>query len=325
MATITKRKENQWQAKVRKKGHKAVTKTFFTEKDAIAWADEVEKEMAQGIFKSTKRAEKTSIKSALERYWVEVVSKTKSSKSTRYVVNKLQAVMGHIHLIDLSKDLVRDYKEYRLNTVSGETVRKELLLFRRMVQFADKEWDIYLPQGNVAKDISLPEKSKERDRRLKPYEEEALMSEAKSYGGHIEDLMILAIETAMRRGELLELQWNYIDLDKRTAHLPDTKNGDSRTVPLSTKAVEVLQRQNRDCEFLFQIQGDSVGKAFRRIRDRVNIIDLRFHDLRHEATSRFFELGLPIMEVSAITGHKDLRMLKRYTHLRAEDLAKKLP
>ena len=107
--------------------------------------------------------------------------------------------------------------------------------------------------------------------------------------------------------------------------MPDTKNGDSRTVPLSTKAVEVLKRQSKHSDFLFQIRGDSVGKAFRRIRDRANIIDLRFHDLRHEATSRFFELGLPIMEVSAITGHKDLRMLKRYTHLRAEDLAKKLP
>ena len=283
MATITVRKNNQFQAKIRKKGFKSVSKTFSTKDAAIEWATDVEKEMAQGLFKSTKRAEKTSINNALERYWIEVVSKTKSSKSTRYVVNRLQAVMGHIHLIDLSKDIVRDYKEYRLSTVSGETVRKELLLFRRMIQFADTEWDIYLPQGNVAKDISLPEKSKERDRRLKSYEEEALMSEAKSYGGHIEDLMILAIETAMRRGELLKLQWRYINFDKRTAHLSDTKNGDSRTVPLSTKAVEVLQRQNRDGEFLFQIQGDSVGKAFRRIRDRVNIIDLRFHDLRHEA------------------------------------------
>ena len=203
MATITARSANQFQAKIRKKGFKQVSKTFATEAAAIAWAEKVEEEMSQGIFKSTKRAEKTSIDSALERYWEEVVSKTKSYKSTRYVINRLQAIMGHIHLIDISKDVVRDYKEYRLDTVSGETVRKELLLFRRMIQFADSEWDIYLPQGNVAKEISLPEKSKERDRRLKPYEEEALMSEAKVYGGHIEDLMILAIETAMRRGELL--------------------------------------------------------------------------------------------------------------------------
>ncbi|MEY8216014.1 MAG: site-specific integrase [Colwellia sp.] len=325
MATITARNNNQFQAKIRKKGYISVSKTFPTKKAAIEWAQDIENKMTQGTFKSTKRAETTLISDAFERYWDEKVSKTKSASSTRYVINKLQSVIGHVHFIDISKDLVRDYKEYRLETVSGETVRKELLLLRRMIRFADSEWDIYLPQGNVAQEISLPSKSKERDRRLEPNEEEALMTESKLYGGYIQDLIILAIETAMRRSELLKLQWQYINLDKQTAYLLDTKNGDSRTVPLSTKAIEIISKQSKSSSFLFEIRADSIGQAFRRVCKRANICNLRFHDLRHEATTRFFELDLPIMEVAAITGHKDLRMLKRYTHLRAENLAKKLP
>ncbi len=130
----------------------------------------------------------------------------------------------------------------------------------------------------------------------------------------------------MRQGELLKLRWEHIDLKRRTAFLPDTKNGDSRLVPLSGTAISVVSTLPRS------ITGDvfpgytrnAVKKAFARARDRAGIEDLRFHDLRHEATTRFFEMGLNIMEVAAITGHKDIRMLSRYTHLRAEDIALKL-
>ena len=107
--------------------------------------------------------------------------------------------------------------------------------------------------------------------------------------------------------------------------LYDTKNGADRAVPLTSRAVNLLQSMPRNLNgFVFNITSDAITKAFCRIRDRAGLTNLRFHDLRHEATSRFFEMGLNIMEVSSITGHKDLSMLKRYTHLKAEDLAKKL-
>ncbi|MCG7639151.1 MULTISPECIES: site-specific integrase [unclassified Alteromonas] len=324
MATITKRENGKWQAKCRKKGYKTLSKTFSRKFDAEKWAKQVELEMEQGIFESTATAERTLVSSLLERFWDEVASNYRSADNIKYKLNFLSKVLGHIHLIDLSVDVVREFKLYRLETVSGDTARKELSLLKRMVDHAMKEWNIYLPKGNPFYRVSLPTKGKARDRRLASGEFERLMEEAKTYGGSLPIVIELAIETAMRRGELINLKWDNVDLHKRTAFLPETKNGTTRTVPLSGRAVELVGKITRQGDYLFPLEGDSVGQAFRRVTKRAGISDLRFHDLRHEATSRFFERGLQIMEVSAITGHKDLAMLKRYTHLDAEVLALKL-
>jgi integrase len=136
----------------------------------------------------------------------------------------------------------------------------------------------------------------------------------------------LALETAMRQGELVNLRWEHVHLARRIAHLPDTKNGEPRTVPLSTAALKILRSLPRSLtgQVFVGLTSEAVKRAFARAVRRAGIDDLHFHDLRHEATSALFERGLNIMEVASITGHKDLRMLRRYTHLRAEDLAKKL-
>jgi integrase len=157
----------------------------------------------------------------------------------------------------------------------------------------------------------------------------------------------------MRRGEIVSLRWEHIDLQDRVAHLPKTKNGESRDVPLSSKAVKVLEAlvpkddEHEDGEALdedsrvFKIRGDAVTRAFERAVGRARrtyeeeckkagarpdpkyLIDLRFHDLRHEATSRLAAI-FPMHELTKITGHKDPRMLMRYYHPRAKDLAKRL-
>jgi integrase len=129
----------------------------------------------------------------------------------------------------------------------------------------------------------------------------------------------------MRQGELVGLRWEHIDLTRQIAHLPDTKNGESRTVPLSSTAISVLRSlPNGTCHVFPGLTTEAFKRAYIRAVRRAGIENLRFHDLRHEATTRLFEKGLNIMEVASITGHKDLRMLRRYTHLKAEDLAKKL-
>jgi integrase len=130
----------------------------------------------------------------------------------------------------------------------------------------------------------------------------------------------------MRQGELVNLRWEHIDLTRRITYLPDTKNGEARTVPLSTAAIKVLHSLPRSMtgQVFPGLTTEAVKRAFARAVRRAGIEDLRFHDLRHESTSRLFERGLNIMEVASITGHKDLRMLRRYTHLKAEDLARKL-
>ena len=129
----------------------------------------------------------------------------------------------------------------------------------------------------------------------------------------------------MRSGELFSIHWANIDLNKRTCHLPITKNGTSRVIPLSNRALETLNGLPRNLSgIVFPLSRVALRGLWSRGCKRVKVGDLRFHDLRHEATSRFFEKGLNVIEVASITGHKDLRMLQRYTHLRAEDLALKL-
>jgi integrase len=130
----------------------------------------------------------------------------------------------------------------------------------------------------------------------------------------------------MRRGELLTIRWCDFDADTKLVYLPLTKNGESRTVPLSPEALGVLLRQMRieHEERIFPVSANAIRLAWERLKRRANIEDLRFHDLRHEAISRFFEQGLTIPEVSLISGHKDARMLFRYTHLKPEKLAEKL-
>ena len=128
----------------------------------------------------------------------------------------------------------------------------------------------------------------------------------------------LAIETGMRRGEILKIERHH--LKDRTLIIPLTKNGHSREIPLTSKAINILY----DSNLPFPMTPNALKLAWSRLKKKGTIKDLHFHDLRHEAISRFFEKGLSIPEVALISGHKDVRMLFRYTHLKAEDILRKL-
>jgi integrase len=131
----------------------------------------------------------------------------------------------------------------------------------------------------------------------------------------VHSFVLFAIESAMRRSEITNIKPDDINFETRTLHIPKTKTGVPRTIPLSRKAISILKIVGQ-----FNIQPSSVSQAFLGACRRAGLKDLRLHDLRHEATSRLFEKGLTPMQVASITGHKDLQMLNRYTHLRAQDL-----
>lgn len=194
--------------------------------------------------------------------------------------------------------------------------------------------------GGVPK-VVKPKLPPGRDRRVQQAEIDAIVAATESVV--LADLVPFAVETGMRRGEMLALDWEYIDFQRRTAYLPKTKTDTPRTVPLSTKALAILQKRQEAGEGVpFGMQEDAVTRAFSRAVGRARrvyeaacategkppsarwLVGIRLHDLRHEATSRFFEKGLSVMEVTTITGHKTMEMLKRYTHLRAHDVALKL-
>ena len=326
MATYTKRGDGQWQAKIRKKGYPVQSKTFQNKARAQRWATQIEGQMDTKVFMSTALAENTTFQELCDRYIAQVVPTKKSARQMESMIRNICTHIGQYTAAALTPEILVQYRDERMKTVKGHTVRKDLLRIRRILTVASKEWGVYLPRGNPIDMITVPTQPKRgRDRRLEGNEEERLLSAAKEYGGEIDTIIQFAIETAMRRGEIYELRWENINRIKKTAKLLDTKNGEDRKIPLTPKALQLLSSLPRNLSGrVFSMRTDSISQAFERCCKRAKIKDLRLHDLRHEATSRFFEMGFNIMEVSSITGHKDLAMLKRYTHLRAEDLAERL-
>jgi len=332
MATFRKRGPYQWQVQVRKKGYPPQCNTFDTRAAAEKWVRAVEYEMDQGVFVSRAEAESTTLRELLERYKEEITPLKKgaapeSARIRAFLKHPLaHRIVASIRGVDIAR-----YRDARLKKVSPATVKRELVIISHLFEVARKEWGIHVT--NPVRDIKLPPHSKARERRLQTghdsekSEESRLLEACKgAKNPFLLPIVHLALETAMRQAELVSLRWENIDLNRRTAHLPDTKNGESRDVPLSPTAIGVLRSLPRGIhgQVFPGLTTEAVKRAYIRAVRRAGIEDLHFHDLRHEATTRFFELGLNIMEVASITGHKDLRMLRRYTHLKAEDLARKL-
>lgn len=346
MATITKRGQYQWQAKIRREGHKQVSKTFNTRADAEAWARHIENEMDRGIFVSRVEAESTTLADALDRYEREITPKKKGATQEKTRIARWRkSDLGARYLATIKgKDLAAFRDARRAAGKAENTIRLDLALISHLYETARKDWGME-SLINPSRNIKLPTGSKQRDRRLHGQEQTFLLHALQVSSQPIaRSIAEIAIETGMRQGEILRLTWENINFTKKTAFLADTKNGESRTVPLSTKALAALNTipRSNDGGKLFGLSQDRLIRTFQRACrvgrenymehckttnesiDPNFLVDLRFHDLRHEATTRFFEIGLDIMEVASISGHKSLSMLKRYTHLRAEDLAKKL-
>jgi integrase len=330
MATIRKRGPYQWEVRIRKKGYPAQSKTLESKKDAEDWAHDIESEMRRGVFVCRKEAENTTLTEALDRYAKEI---TVNKKGAPQELLRIKA-WKHLPLSQRFLATLRsvDFAQYRDNRQtqgkSPSTIRLELAIISHLFNIARKEWGME-SLSNPVQAIRLSPTGRPRDRRLQGDEEERLLTAcAASRSAALKEIVIIAIETGMRLGELLALRWPEIDTEKCVAHLPDTKNGESRNVPLSTRAIAALRhrpRSTNDERVFFEWKNSwSFESSWRRTLQRSKIENFHFHDLRHEATSRLFEKGLNIMEVASITGHKDLKMLKRYTHLRAEDLAAKL-
>lgn len=173
--------------------------------------------------------------------------------------------------------------------------------------------------------IKRPPDGKPRERRLRDGELSKLLNGCT--GGRTKLLapaIELAIETAMRRGELLSVHWRDVDLKRKTLHIRETKNGRSRTIPLTPRAVDLLKGLAGETGAVIPWSANALRLAWERLRVRAGINDLHFHDLRHEAISRFFELGLTVPEVASISGHRDMRMLMRYAHANAEIVAARI-
>lgn len=334
-----------FQVKLMVDGH-LITGTFDTLAEARAYRNSKRASLsldpdAQRVLES--RVKRHEVKAAtlskmLDRYKDEVSSKKKSFTSETHKIAKIKrSDLAEMSLYRITPDdilaflkgLQRDQEGPRQGEpLSDSTKRKLAALLSHLFTVARKRWRMNV--GNPVKDIELPSPGKSRKRRLEADEEAKLFAAlGKSRQATIVVPMAkLAIHTAMRQGELLALEWKDLRIsgDTGTATLHDTKNGEQRIVPLDATACAILADMPRPLKGgpVFPIKQQALRVIWELACERAGIEDLRFHDLRHEATSRLFELGLDRIEAASITGHKTLQMLKDYTHLRAERLAKKL-
>ena len=276
----------------------------------------------------------------ISRYRVKVLP-SKQNRSDRYTLDLLDAEFGSTRLISLQSKDIADFRDARLGVGRAPaTVVKDLNLLRVLVDYAIQDMGIYLP-SNPARSVKNPSVKNSRDRVFMQDEERILFSAFTH--PMLPAIATLAIETACRLGELLNMEWKDIDLAKRTVFLPKTKIGESRTIPLSSVAIKTLHKIPRAFEggraFGCWARVDSFEKVFKRalIRARTSyekecalegtnphptmLNNLRFHDLRHIATSRLAKRFPNVIELSRITGHKDLKSLSRYYHVSIEDLA----
>ncbi|WP_050483245.1 site-specific integrase [Bordetella bronchiseptica] len=346
MATISEYR-GKFRCQVRKKGHRPLSATFERRKDAEAWGREMEARLDRGDIPDQVPEQRTwAVSDLLDWYLKLPESKAKrSAKDDAYRAARLIQHIGSRDAFGVTSTTLAAYKRTRLSTPTvlpgrksatlpaAQTVQHELSLLRRAYVLAGEELGWKLPEG-IPK-IRRPAIQNARNRRIRQPELLQLIAACHSPEAGI--AFELAVETAMRRGEMLPggdnpgLELERIDLQAHTVYLDRTKTDSPRTVPLSLRAEELIRQlmQLRGLKEsgsgpLFSIKSGSALQALKRAAGRIGSTNLRFHDFRHEATSRLFEKGLSQIEVARITGHKTLSMLDRYTHLDVLHLVSRL-
>jgi integrase len=326
MASIRQR-AGRWQARVTRQGFAPETRTFNSKSDAARWARTLETELDQGIFASRTVAERTRFSDVIQRYAREVSMTKRGGKDE---VIRLTAIartrIAKLSMSALSAKAFAEYRDARLRLVAPATVIRDLAMLSSIINHCRREWGIAML--NPIALVRKPPATRGRNRVLEPDEEMRLLDALQPRGRRspwMAPAVVLALETAMRRGELLSLRWANISLERRTAHLEMTKNGKSRTVPLSPRALATLEAMPRSPDGrVFPITYMGLHAAFRRSCARAGIAGLHFHDLRHAATTRLASRLPNVIELMAVTGHSDARSLARYYHAKPEDLALKL-
>ncbi len=318
---------SKWQARIKRDGFPDQVKSFEAKAEAERWARSVESEMDQGGYTSPASAQKTTLGALIQRYVAEVLP---SMKGAHEDAIRLRAICRRPicknSIASLTPAKVAEYRDLRLTEVAAGTVVRELAYLSSIINHGRREWGIHT--NNPVALVRKPTQPKGRERVLTSAERERLLVELQPTGKRnvwMLFVVILALETAMRRSELLALRWGDISLERRTATLHMTKNGDSRVVPLSTSAVQALKAMPRSiCGAVFPITACALAANFNKAVERAKLRDLHFHDLRHTAVTHMATKLPNLIELAAVSGHKSLKMLQRYYHPRSEDLAIKL-
>lgn len=338
MATFVKR-NGKCRVQIRRAGV-SLSKTFALKKDAELWARTKELELergVQGVFPleapntvrrdTPEQTDTPLLKDLVERYRDKVTPKKEGRVQETYWLNAfLRQPMCSKSLAELKISDWAEYRDLRLQKVQPITLFRQLAVLHNMFEIARDEWELPL-QENPLDRLNFKATRTERTRRLEFGE----LSRISVYGDDkrrnplFKPFILFAIETGMRRSEILRMKWEHLNRHKSTLIIPKTKNGHSREIPVTTKGWETLDGlPTGDSDYVFPVTADAVKCAWDRMRKALKLSDLRLHDMRREAISSYFERDLDIPEVATISGHRDWRMLKVYTRPRPENIARKL-
>ncbi|MFP4137444.1 MAG: tyrosine-type recombinase/integrase [Halomonas sp.] len=333
MASIRRRDRGQYQVRIRRLGYPDLCKTLPTREAAETWARQQEARMDVDGWTDPRESYRLTVYDALNRYAREFTPGKKGAKQELARIRAWQArplakvAIGRVRSADIAeeRDRMLDREVWRggeWRRVSTGTVRRDLAVLPPVWAAARDEWRME-GLGDPFEGVRFPPPGAARERRLAPGEERAL----RETGDVIQcAYLTVALETGMRRSELLGMRRERIDELRRVAHLPDTKISEARDVPLSSRAMEALKALPvRFDGAIWPWGSEGAASMWARWLRRAGVQGLTFHDLRHEAVSRLIEGGrLTLTQVSAITGHKDMQTLRRYANHRASDLARLL-
>lgn len=311
---------------------KTTFKTFDSLDAAQAFVKVAHGDRARGLYVEYTAAHRVTFKQLIDDYVEGPMKRKRSYDVTRLRLGRI--VREHEDLVcqpfgALMPEHINAYVEARLDDdIAPATVDRELDDLRAVVNWAVASRRLHVPVSPWV-GVIRPSYYNQRDRRLQPGEEDRLLAAAaEDENPFVLPVIVLAIHTAMRRGEILALRREWIDAERRCAHLPAeaTKNAHPRAVPLTETALRILRAQPHRDGSIFPVTANAIRKAFfDRVVVRAGIADLHFHDLRHEALSRYAETGrFTLLDLAQISGHRDLRMLQRYTHLCTKILAERM-
>lgn len=313
---------------IRLAGHEPESATFATKAEAQAWADEREDALRAGAGGAGR-----TFADALRAFLRDVTPSHRGARWERVRIASLldEGDLSSIPLVSLDPPAFAAWRDRRLSQVSAGTVLREMTLLRSVCEYARR--DLGWLASNPLRDVRKPSPPPHRDRRIS--EDEILRlrlalgwpsddARVRTYSQQIAVMMLLAIETAMRAGELHALTWPHVHLAQRFVRLPMTKNGSARDVPLTTRAVELLNRVvGLDETRVFTVATATRDALFRRAREAAEISDLRFHDTRHEAITRLAR-KLDVLDLARMVGHHDLGSLRAYYNATASEIAGRL-
>jgi integrase len=344
MASIRKQKSGSWRVQVRRKG-RSVSENFVRYEDAKRWALDAERQIDRGETPATSRIAKLrTFGDLIDLHIADMKSVGKApGRSKDATLRMLKRELGKLNMAELDRERVVRFGRKRAAEGAGPvTLSMDIGAIKLVMQHAAAVHGIAvriepIDLGRVAlKRLGLVGKSNERDRRPTDEELQRLFAHWNANERQLipmSRIVKFAIATAMRQEEICRVAWS--DLNARTKMLlirdrkdPREKKGNDQRIPLLAvsgyDAVALIEEQRavraNDDDRIFPFNHRSISASFTRTCQELAIEDLHFHDLRHEGTSRLFEAGFRIEQVALVTGHKDWKMLRRYTHLRPETL-----